>query len=75
MEILYKPKIGGVTIKDLPKQNEHRTSNVQHRILNGKEKETEIDIECSVYVVSFSFDVGRWKFDVRRSSFRVCAFL
>ena len=34
-------------------------------------KETEIAVECSVLDISFSFDVGRSMFDVRRSSFNV----
>jgi hypothetical protein len=36
----------------------------------GKDEETEIGVECSVLKVSFSFDVGRSMFDVRRSSFK-----
>ena len=33
----------------------------------GKDEETEIGVECSVFVVCFSFDVGRSMFDVRVS--------
>lgn len=33
-------------------------------MLNGKDEETEIDVEYSVMEVCFSFDVGRWTFDV-----------
>jgi hypothetical protein len=36
----------------------------------GKDEETEKGVECSVLDVCFSFDVGRWTFDVRRSSFK-----
>ena len=36
----------------------------------GKDEETEIGVECWVLEVSFSFDVGRSMFDVRRSSFK-----
>jgi hypothetical protein len=36
----------------------------------GKDEEIEIGVECSVLEVSFSFDVGRSMFDVRRSSFK-----
>ena len=35
-----------------------------------KDKETDIGTECSVLVLCFSFDVGCWKFDVGRSSFK-----
>ncbi len=46
--------------------------NVQHRTLNieflmEKDEETEIAVECSLWVVCFSFDVGRSMFDVGRS--------
>jgi hypothetical protein len=34
----------------------------------GKDEETEIDVECPVLDVCFSFDVGRWMFDVRLST-------
>ena len=29
-------------VEDLLKKNEHRTSNVQHRMLNGKDEETHL---------------------------------
>jgi len=65
-------------------KKEHRTSNVQHRTLNeGKDDETEIGVECSVLDVCFFirsaggrqvlarlWRVGRWMFDVGRSSFK-----
>ena len=36
-----------------------------------KDEETETAVECSVLDIRFLFDVGRWTFDVRRSSFNV----
>jgi hypothetical protein len=55
----------GARLKD-----ERRTSNVQHRMMNEKDKENETDVKCLELEVCFSFDVGRWTFDVRRSSFK-----
>jgi hypothetical protein len=52
---------------------EHRTSNIERRI--GKDKETEIAVECSVLDIRFSFDVGRSMFDVGRSSFFMSCFV
>ena len=40
--------------------NEHRTSNVQHRMLNLKHEETDVGIACL-----FLFDVQRSMLDVR----------
>jgi S1-C subfamily serine protease len=41
----------------------------------GKDKETEKDVECSVFDVCFLFDVGRWTFDVRCSFFVIISFM
>jgi len=35
-----------------------------------KDEETEIAVEGSVSGICFLFDVGRWMFDVRCSSFK-----
>jgi hypothetical protein len=37
----------------------------------GKDEETETGVKCSVMEVCFSFDVGRWTFDVGRSSLKL----
>jgi len=47
-------------------KKEHRTSNVQHRM--GKDEETK-EIKLQSGATSL-FDVQRWTFDVRRSSFK-----
>jgi len=41
--------------------------NFQHRILNEKDEETEIAVECSVLDIGFLLDIGRSMFDVHLS--------
>ncbi len=44
--------------------------NVQHRMFNGKDEETEIAVKRPALDVCFSFDVGCSMFNVRRSSLK-----
>jgi hypothetical protein len=56
--------VDNVNKRLVAQKDEHRTSNVQHRILNEKNEKTGIYAENSLMEVSFSFDVGRSMFDV-----------
>jgi hypothetical protein len=53
------------SVEGVLKKIERPTSNVQHRILNGKNEEKAIGVKCSVLDITFSFDVERSMFDVR----------
>ncbi len=44
---------------------EHRISNIECSM--GKDEKAKIRVPCSAKEVCFSFEVGRWMFDVRRS--------
>jgi len=47
-------------------KDERRTSNVQHQILNKKNR-TNSNNNYSIFVIDFSFSIGRSMFDVGRS--------
>jgi hypothetical protein len=57
-------------VEGLMKKNEHRTSNVQRPTSNEKQTSSPEDSASISVSLSFPFNVGRWTFDVGRSSFK-----